>query len=579
MAKKTKASSPLSLSYEGFGGIGAKDSHNGAISDLVNLRVCADGSLRKRSGYKAVYSSDKEIRAIWSGYIGGSFECYFLAGRGIYSLDVATGEATLKTSIPQSEGKAQFFYFRDYLYLIDGINIYRLRDSYAISIKGYVPLFGKDWDAGYPGQINEPLNILHRHARITYKIGESVSAYLPTMYPVATIDALYKNGELVDPALYEFDTRFNTINLSGLTTGDKLEANVTFVDDEAQAAARAELLTSKYACVFGGINSTRLFLWNGESKNKIFSSLYVDEASEAASDARYAGSGPLYFVEGSSFTVGDGRYNVKAVTRHFDRLLILTDGDAWIANSTTTGLEEFPVMSINSSIGCSSEQAVALIGNDPVSVGRQAIYRWTSDTDEYSECNAYSISEPISDMLDTFFYQNARVFYDKRRDEIWLSDPTSDGCVWIFSPKKDAWFRFERISATDFFDADGEVGFSDGYSLYIFDPSLHADFDTVGAESGRAIIGELVFELSDFGYAGYKRLLQATLRADTPDAAITLTLTTDRGEVIEKTVIGRGAHDVITRRIHSHRFKTLEAKLSMRGDAMQTLHSLEINTR
>ena len=242
MAKKTKASSPLSLSYEGFGGIGAKDSHNGAISDLVNLRVCADGSLRKRSGYKAVYSSDKEIRAIWSGYIGGSFECYFLAGRGIYSLDVATGEATLKTSIPQSEGKAQFFYFRDYLYLIDGTNIYRLRDSYAISIKGYVPLFGKDWDAGYPGQINEPLNILHRHARITYKIGESVSAYLPTMYPVATIDALYKNGELVDPALYEFDTRFNTINLSGLATGDKLEANVTFVD----AYSKIEPHTDEY---------------------------------------------------------------------------------------------------------------------------------------------------------------------------------------------------------------------------------------------------------------------------------------------------------------------------------------------
>ena len=576
MAKKTKASSSLSLSYEGFGGIGANESHDGGIGDIVNLRVCAEGSLRKRSGYRSLYSSDKEIRAIWSGYIGGVFECYFLAGRGVYSLDLATGVATLRTSIPQSSGKAQFFYFGDYLYLIDGSNMYRLRDSYAITVKGYVPLFGKDWDTGYPGQINEPLNLLHRRARITYKIGESVSAYLPTMYPVETIDALYKNGELVDPADYEFDTRFNTIDISGLATGDELEANVTFVEDEAQNAARAELLSSRCACVFGGINASRLFLWNGSAKNKIFSSLYVEESSVAASEERYTGAGPLYFVEGSSFTVGDGRYNVKAVTRHFDRLLILTDGDAWIASSTTTGLEEFPIMSINSSVGCSSEHAVALVGNDPISVGRHAIYRWTSQTDEYNECNAYPISEPVSDMLDDSFYQNARVFYHRRRDEVWFSDANR---VWIYSPKRDAWFRFGGINAVDFFDGDGEVGFSDGYSIYIFDPALHADLLTVGAESGREIVGELACALSDFGYAGYKRLLGVTLRADIPDSAITLTFSTDRGEVIEERVLGRGSHDVITRRIPSHRFKTLEVKLAMSGESMQALHSLEIETR
>lgn len=579
MAKKTKASSSLLLSYEGFGGIGKKVGRSGAISDIVNLRVCDDGSLKKRSGYKAIYDSDKEIRAIWSGYINENFECYFLADKGVYSLDLKTGEATLKTYIPQSSGKAEFFYFKDCIYLIDGNNIYRLRDSYAISIKGYVPLFGKNWDVGYPGQINEPLNILHRHARITYRVGESVSAYLPTMYPVATIDALYKNGSLVDPSEYSFDTRFNTITLPGLVTGDELEANVTFEEDENHSQLRDELLSSRCASVFGGINSNRLFLWGGSAKNKIFTSLYVDEQSVAISNDRYPGSGPLYFVDGSSFVVGDGRYNIKAVTRHFDRLLILTDGDAWIANSTTTGLEEFPIMSVNSNIGCSPEQAVALVGNDPISVGRHAIYRWTSDTDEYNECNAYPISAPISDMIDESFYKNARVFYHRKHDEVWFSDPSPDGYVWIYSPKKDAWFRFDGIGATDFFDADGEVGFTDGYGIYVFDDSLQADFETVGAQSGHDVTGELILAPSDFGYEGYKRLLQATLRADSPDATIALTLTTDRDEIIEKTVIGREASNVIAMRIHSHRFKTLIVKLSMCGATMQTLHGLEIETR
>ena len=135
MAKKTQASS-LSLSYEGFGGIGARECQEGGIYDLINFRVCPDGSLRKRSGYRAIHTSAKGIRAVWSGYIGGRFECYFLTERGIYTLDLNTGEATLKTSIPESTSKAQFFYFKDHLYVIDGSNMYRLSDVFAVSVKG-----------------------------------------------------------------------------------------------------------------------------------------------------------------------------------------------------------------------------------------------------------------------------------------------------------------------------------------------------------------------------------------------------------------------------------------------------------
>lgn len=579
MAKKTKASSSLSLSYEGFDGIGARESHDGGIYDLINFRVRADGSLRKRSGYRAIYTSQKDIRAVWSGYIGGSFQCYFLADRGIYALDIRTGEATLCTSIPQSSGRAEFFYFKDHLYVMDGSNIYRLSDIYAISLKGYVPLLGKDWDVGYPGQINEPLNILHRHARITYKVGENVSAYLPTMYPVESIDALYKNGTLVDPSEYSFDTRFNTIVLSGLVSGDALEANVTFEEDERHSQLRAELLSSRCADICGGINSSRLFLWGGSAKNKIFASVYVDDASADASNERYAGSGPLYFTEKSSFVVGDGKYNVKAVTRHFDRLLILTDGDAWIASSSTTGAEEFPIMNINSSIGCASEHGVALVGNDPISVGRQAIYRWTSDTDEYNECNAYSISDPISDMLDSSFFQNARTFYSRPHDELWLCSPNEDGVVWIYSAKRGAWYRFDGIPATEFFDADGEVGFIDKNSFYVFSPSLYEDIATVGAESGKEVRASLVCAPFDFGNACFKRLRGVTLRADSPGAEVKISLSTDRGEGIEQSTVGKNAHDVISLRIPSHRFKVLSVTLSMSGDTAQTLHSLEIETR
>jgi hypothetical protein len=580
MAKKIKSASDLGLIYNGFSGMDANSSHGGGgICDMANFRVTADGSITKRSGYRAIYSTSKEIRAIWSGYIDGKFVCYFLADRSVFTLDVKTGEATLQSTIQTETGKAQFFYLRDSLYLIDGKNIYKISGIFAPAVKGYVPLLGKDWDVGLPGPINEPLNPLTRRARITYKVGESVSAYLPTMYPVETIDALYKNGELVDPDDYSFDTRFNTINLSGLETGDELEANVTFSEDEEYVNARADILSSTCATVFGGINNSRLFLWGGNIKNKIFTTTYVSRDSLNSSNARYTNSGHIYFRPENDFVVGDGRYNVKAVVRHFDRLLILTDGDAWIADSAACGIEEFPVMSINSNIGCYSDCGAVLAGNDPISIGRHAIFRWTSDTDELNESNAFSISDAVSPMLDNSFFANARIFCDKKRSEIWFCDPSGDGNAWIYNYELKYWFRFSNIRAESFFDADGEVGFISDGSFYVFDPELFEDIYTVDNTSGETVIASFDSSICDLGISGYKKLSYVVCSADTQGSSIDITMITDRGEVIDLSMSSQEDHDIILRRVHSHRLKSFDIKLRAGGKSAQTIHSLKIEAR
>ena len=50
-------------------------------------------------------------------------------------------------------------------------------------------------------------------------------------------------------------------------------------------------------------------------------------------------------------------------------------------------------------------------------------------------------------------------------------------------------------------------------------------------------------------------------------------------DLAEIEIIRFEAHDVITVRIPTHRFKTLEATLIMNGNTAQTLHSFEIETR
>ena len=575
---QTKSNQTLCVRYDSFEGIDTRRSHSGGIRDALNLRILPDGSLQKRQGYRCIRSLDYGARAIWSGIINGSFACYYLTRNSVYTLDLATGEATFCATVATSEGRAQFFYFRDALYLTDTEKIYKILETSAEPIVGYVPLFGKDWGTGYPGEINEPLNLLHRHARITYKIEEGHSAYLPTLYPVGEIRAIYKNGELMSPSDYSFDSRFNTINIAGLEVGDALEADITFEGD-TDSEQTAALLSSPYAYVFGGINNSRLFMWGGESDNTIFTSTYVSRESLREAEKHFEGCGHIYFRAGNQFTVGDGRYAVKAVARHFDRLLILTEGDAWIADSSACGEEEFPIMNVNSRIGCFSDRGVVTVGNDPVSVGRRAVFRWTSDTDELNECNAYSISEQISELLTPSFFKTAVVYADELRGELWFCSRAEQGIAWIYNLEKKAWTRFDNIAADAFFDADGDVGFISGENICVLRDNCYLDYDSAESSVGTPIRASLVSGVIDLDTPKKKRLKALRCSADLSENSLEIKMLTNFGEEIRASILPPGQHSAHSVRLHSHRLDTFSFSIAADGADRERIHSLTIEAR
>lgn len=577
MAKQTKSNNALFVEYDCFEGIDTRRRHFGATQDLVNFRILPDGSLQKRQGFKCIYEAMGDIRALWSGVIGGAFTCYFLVGTSVYTLDLSTGTATLLGYIPESDSAAEFFYYGDGLYLTDCNGIYRITDDGISTVIGYVPLFGKDWGTGYAGEINEPLNLLHRLARITYKIEEGHSAYLPTLYPVKQIISLYKNGELLSDDAYLIDTRFNTIDVSDLETGDALEALVEFESDDGEL--RASLLSSTCAYVFGGINSSRLFMWGGELENTVFTSTYVSREALAKAEAIYPDCGHIYFRAGNQFTVGDGRYSIRAVTRHFDRLLLLTEGDAWIADSASCDQEEFPIMNVNSRTGCRSLGGVTAIGNDPVSVGDGAIFRWTSDTDELNECNAYSISEEISSLLPSSFFDSAAVFSDRRYGELWLCESDGDGTAWIYNTSRKAWSRFKNIHANAFFDANGSVGFINGSKICVFGEEYYSDYESPSDTSGKFILASLTSGIIDLGTPENKRLKRLICVAGLDGGAASLTLTTDRGEEIYVRLRSEGEHTAYSSRLHSHRHSFFSLLIGTSGAGRQTLQRLRIEAK
>ena len=577
MAQKSNEKKAFKVVIDGSGGIDARVRHgqDPCMTDIVNFKILPDGSLKKRAGYRKIYSFGESIRAVWCGKIGGIRKNIFLIGSSIYTIDLTSGMPNYHGSILTSDGKADFFYFSDTLYLIDGESIYEITEEYPKLVEGYVPLLGKDWPMGVAGEINEPLNILNSRARITYRAGDDPVYYLCPMYPVKSIEKIYKNGSLLSNDSYAYNPTTNLIRVNGVSPGDFFDVSLTF-DSSNFLTQRAALFSCTSASIFGGINSSRVFLWNGAKKNTIFTSSYVSRDSLLESQKRYSNSSDLYFMDGQNFAVGDGRYDVTAIARHYDRLLIFTDGDAWMADSSACSTEEFPVMTINSSIGCATDNGALTANNDPITLGKDGIYRWHSNTDELNDCNAYSISSQISSLLSKDFYKNAIIYFNRYSNELWVNERGSDGIVWIYNFTYKVWTKYSGINASFIFDADGSVGFTDESGIYVFDDTLSED---IIDENHKSIVASFKTGTIDFDDYEYKRIKAIHCRGDLKNTDISLSVNTDRGESKSVYLFESAPHAVITRRVSSCRLKSFHLSLTDNSQSRQTLHRFEIELK
>lgn len=551
---------------EEFGGIDKRTTYSDACGsfDIVNFEIEHDGSLRKRCGFRRLMQLPFAISAIWTGNIGGKFSGYVLADKRVYSIDPDSASFSLIGSIPDEYTQADFFCYRGVVYLINGSGIYRVSDGSLARPHGYVPLVGKDWAPLVIGEINEPRNMLNNRGRITYFMGDDPSSFLKTDSPISSVDALYVNGVKRPADTYEISAIPRTVSVRDLNAGDRVEMIFTYAE---ALPGLDEVFANTRAIVFGGINNTRPFLWGGNNKSSMFSSAYVSDRALRESLERFPESDALYFPAGYDFTVGDGRCPITAVSRHYDRLLIFTQEGAWAANSSSCGIEDFPTMSINSSYGAASPGGAALLGNQPCTISAHSIMRWTSDTEELDECNAYSISGPIANMLDDAFFKSAKVFADKKHDRLIFCSPALSGVMLVYYPQRNAWVRFLTIDADAFFDAGSNVGFIKGRNLYVFDESCVRD------EGSVAIVGAFEGNSLDFGSTEHKRLSEATVEATCGSLTLKATLDGKPFEELFSFNTG-GEHVKLTKRINARRFKSARFMLRAIGDVKQKIHSL-----
>ena len=248
-----------------------------------------------------------------------------------------------------------------------------------------------------------------------------------------------------------------------------------------------------------------------------------------------------------------------------------------MSNYGVTETGEFPVMKINSTIGCTSPGGVILAGNELFSVGPNKIFRWTAETDEVNECNAYSISDPIAPYLDDSFFKNASLFYHAYRNDVWFYDTTGDGSAWIYNIDAKTWTKFNNIIGLRIFAIGPTVYMLGTKNFFRFEPSYAYDQDQNKANFD--ITGIFQSGLLDFGTNDKKRLSGIELVGDLHSLPLNVSVECDTGETVELELIGNESHQVNMRRLNSGRFNSATVTLTHSERGKIILHGLKLNAR
>ena len=575
MARSKKLSS---IYYDGFEGMNTQKCHSGKESSayIENFRIKSDGSLEKRYGYKHVASLGNEIIIeLWSGEIEGVKKCFLATDlRKIYSLNMETGELHHIGSFPESSHPAAFFFYQGALYFKNSRSNYKITDTAIINMPGYVPLIGKDWGTSYPGELHESINIMHKTIRISYKVPELHTSMLPTLYPISSVIALYKNGSLMDSSKYFIDERFNTINVTELDTGDEF---VALLDMKSYNPNTDMFRISKKASVYGEINDTSIYLLGSPRKNLIPVSRFVSKEDDEACNSIATDYGNIYFPLDDMLTVGDGAYKSTAVVKLYDRLVIFNKKEAWMADSAALNGEKIASINISREEGCNMINACAVVNDVPYTVSNNAVLKWSIDTNDPNKSKIESITKGISEYLSPEFFEGAMLYYHSANNELWLYNKDVGNTAYVYNLDNKSWVAVSNITPHVLFEYGDDLCFYDMNNIYRFSKEL--DEDTKSDGSIHPITARFESGILSFGSTDTKRLSTGKVIGDLMGGSLNMELMCDTGETVSLPIETDNEHSVVVRRLNSGRFRNLKFSFSCNGKAGMTVHSLKLTTR
>ena len=460
MARYRRSASVLFT--DGFRGLDATEGEKKNFSSSVymkNFRITDQRRLKKRCGYKKLVSGIN-ADSCFAAEIGGAV--YFIYKKGVYLHALLPADGTDIVCNCNDTASAGYFMFGGKGYII-GFGLFYVFDGVGFSpVTPYIPTVATECMPSGGGVLYESLNVLSDKAKISYSPdGESVSFRLP---PYAfSVVSVTENGQIIDSSSYSYDRRTNTLTFASAPGGgvpDSLQVTFRLSDGTVLGMP---YIGGKF-CIYGGDRDTRVFAY-GEGNTLWYS------------DVTYAGADPTYFPADNFINVGDGTEKVTALIRHYDRLIVFTEGQTWFLSPSEvsyggTTKPSFPVSPLNSVVGCAGGGA-AYADNTPFTLAADGIYVFGQSTVR-DERSAKRISDRVAPYLSPAFLESAFVYDHEYDKEIWMC---CGGAALIYNYGVDAFYYYDNVPAVYVFGIGKNVAFYSGRDIYMFDEACDTDDD------------------------------------------------------------------------------------------------------
>ncbi len=478
MTEKQKNAGLIALSP--FRGLDASTplGDDGAALDMENFKVLADGSLCTRDGFAPLASVDQPIRGMRFVRDGETEYLLAVAGNRLYRISVADGSEEHAEVFSTEAGIVGFFDAGGLLYIADGTEIYRYGGGVSVSVeRGYVPLFGKDWEPNMPiNPIHEPINMLSDRVRIHYRAGATVYRLFLGVKAVRVNRilcggrephgwSLEKDGESISFAAEGYEPE-----------GEDIEVFLTLDPSYRQSVA---LCSCTLSAKYDSFQEERVFLYGGAERSLLHISSPVTEADAAISLTADPEASTLYFPMGQTAAFDDGR-EITAVVRAGNSMMICTEDSAWLTDDMTRlgalSGDDIVLRAMALGLGCASRGgAVAMHGGTVMTLSDAGLLRWHVDSDPL-RCSADRVSDGIAPKVGADFWRNARMLYVPAEEELWLYRPDSDDeGVYVYHLGRECWYVYTGVDARGMAVVGSRVCFCGATDIFQFQKELSYD--------------------------------------------------------------------------------------------------------
>ena len=489
------------------------------------------------------------VTSMWSGYLDGKERLFAATNGDLFEIHISADGSYIperKMGLPQSD-TVSMFGFDNKLYILTG-GLYLAYDGSVISqVEGYIPCVLTACSPDGSGTAYERVNNLSLYRRaqysadgtstqykvlesnvtitkvtidgvetaaytqlngtvtfstapsagtnnieITYKIADEGTqtirqsyasnnvgrlVFLFSQVPELDLDIVevryYASGELaslqvISPEHYELRNKCRLKLDFTPIAGSAIEVDYKF------STPREAVMKMKYAEIYNGAQDNRVFLYGDGSNKMIYSG--ITETGRASAE---------YFPDMNEASVGSSNAPITALVRHYNRLLVFKDGEAYSVYSNLMSLADgsmttgFYISSVNKSIGCCAEAQAVVVGNRVRTLDGLDIYEWKSTSTAGNitndQRNAERISQRIYRSLGEFDIAKSKLFYDKERHEFYCY---CDGRALVQNVEADAWYVYDGFPVTCMCVHGNKLycGTTDGY-LAVMDKTADADFN------------------------------------------------------------------------------------------------------